>query len=447
MPETLDETYARILRSIKKQHRPDAIRILQFLIYSDQPLTVDQLVDAMVVDISGNGNFDPEMRLPIPCEIMRICSSLLSLVEVPERCFFRKRPPYEVHLAHFSVKEYLMSERVEESFRPSLACPEARASITQVLLIYLSHIGKSIPAETISQHSDKYIDRCRSGKYRGLHVLHPSDYKFPLTTYSADNWMIHARGAEESILSKILQFFCENPEAYIAWCHLFIQDGSKFGDEFDPSVTVEPLYCASGAGLIYTVKSLLQNGANVNAEGGPYSTPLGAASRAGHVKVVSILINHGAQVNPDDKGRYVPLNGHALQIASYNGHYEIVQILIEHGAIVNAQEGFYGNALTAACYHGYRQIAETLIAHGANINAQAGFYGYSIVAAAYYGHLAIVRLLIDHGADVNAHTSMTALSAASERGHERIVQLLRDHGAEPNSSESEGERRGSYSRK
>jgi ankyrin repeat protein len=39
---------------------------------------------------------------------------------------------------------------------------------------------------------------------------------------------------------------------------------------------------------------LLDAGANVNAEGGPYGNALQAASEEGHVKVVQMLLEQGA---------------------------------------------------------------------------------------------------------------------------------------------------------
>jgi predicted transcriptional regulator len=57
LPQTLDETYARILRSIPEEHKQNAIRILQFLIYSERPLRIEEAVDALVVDIKEDQYF------------------------------------------------------------------------------------------------------------------------------------------------------------------------------------------------------------------------------------------------------------------------------------------------------------------------------------------------------------------------------------------------------
>jgi hypothetical protein len=44
LPKTLEETYARILANIDEKHRQYAIRILQFLTYSERLLTIHEVV-------------------------------------------------------------------------------------------------------------------------------------------------------------------------------------------------------------------------------------------------------------------------------------------------------------------------------------------------------------------------------------------------------------------
>ena len=54
-----------------------------------------------------------------------------------------------------------------------------------------------------------------------------------------------------------------------------------------------------------------------------------------------MLLNNGAEVNAQG-GRF----GNALQAASYQGHEATVRLLLlDKGAEVNAQGGKYGNAL------------------------------------------------------------------------------------------------------
>jgi hypothetical protein len=79
LPETLDDTYARILQMIPKNQRKVAHAALQLLAVSVWPLTVDEVAEASVIDPKVEG-FDPILqRLRNPCHILKICSGLVMM--------------------------------------------------------------------------------------------------------------------------------------------------------------------------------------------------------------------------------------------------------------------------------------------------------------------------------------------------------------------------------
>src|SRR5205814_2331503 len=118
LPDTLNGTYDRILCAIDKEYSQDALQILQWLVYSARPLRIDEVVDAIAVCSDSDYLFDVESRLPDPQDILTICSSLVTLVGV------------EIRLAHFSVKEYLMSERIQKGPAPQYSIREIPANIS-----------------------------------------------------------------------------------------------------------------------------------------------------------------------------------------------------------------------------------------------------------------------------------------------------------------------------
>ncbi|KAF3007281.1 hypothetical protein E8E14_000940 [Neopestalotiopsis sp. 37M] len=71
-----------------------------------------------------------------------------------------------------------------------------------------------------------------------------------------------------------------------------------------------------------------------------------------------MLVDNGADVNAQG-GKY----GNALYAASAKGYQEIVQILVDNKADVNAQGGFYGkdNALYTASERGHQEIVQLLL--------------------------------------------------------------------------------------
>ncbi|KAJ7875515.1 ankyrin repeat-containing domain protein [Mycena olivaceomarginata] len=210
------------------------------------------------------------------------------------------------------------------------------------------------------------------------------------------------------------------------------------------------LQAASFNGQKALVQLLIDNGADINIQGGFFGNALQAASFKKHEELVYLLTYNGADVNA--------LGGHfgnALQAASYmgieqvirlligkgadvnakgGGHEPVVHFLLKNGADVNAQGGYYCNALQAASFKGHTPVVHLLIQNGVNLNAQGKEYGHALQAASYNGHEPVVLLLIKNGADVNAQGGEygNALQAAAYNGSQRVVQLLLDKGADIN---------------
>src|SRR5579862_7847890 len=127
LPKTLDDTYARILCSIDEEHSKNALKILQWLVYSARPLQLEEVAEVIAVDIEDNPRFDTKRRLPEPRDILTICSSLITIVTGVAN--------EQVRLAHFSVREYLVSERIQTGY--SIREMPANISIAETCLAYL----------------------------------------------------------------------------------------------------------------------------------------------------------------------------------------------------------------------------------------------------------------------------------------------------------------------
>jgi hypothetical protein len=275
---------------------------------------------------------------------------------------------YTIRLAHFSVKEYLVSDRMRAS-RYSIKEITTNISIAETCLVYLLQFDKpdSLTPRTLDE--------------------------LPLVGYAAEYWTQHARWAGEDAIafhSLIMEFFLSKKDAYVNWVQLFNPDRpwKKPNLTKDLESVASPLYFASLTGLIESVRMLLEKGADVNAQGGHYGNALQAASARGHDQIVQRLLEKGADVNAQG-GDY----GNALQAASAWGHDQIVQRLLEKGADVNAQGGPYGNALQAASARNHDQIVQRLLEKGADVNAQGGTYGNALQAASAKGHDQIVQRL------------------------------------------------------
>ncbi|KAH8978254.1 hypothetical protein EDB86DRAFT_3054111 [Lactarius hatsudake] len=164
MPKTLDETYERALLAIGTQVRQYAQRLFQCLSVSIRPLRVEELADILAVrfDPGVLPKFNPDWRLGHPEEaVFSVCSGLISVVDVDG---FRV-----VQFSHFSVKEFLTSDRLatarEDLSGYHIVPHSAHTILAQASLSVLLRLDDHIDKDTIKG--------------------------FPLSDYAARHWIDH----------------------------------------------------------------------------------------------------------------------------------------------------------------------------------------------------------------------------------------------------------------
>lgn len=117
-----------------------------------------------------------------------------------------------------------------------------------------------------------------------------------------------------------------------------------------------PLRSACLMGRMSTVQLLMEYGAG--AKSGSLDDALHAAAAKGYAVIVKLLIQEGADVNHQG-GTF----GTALQAAAYTGHKETVEVLVDAGADVYAQ-GYSLDAFHAAAEGGHQEIVLLLLMRG-----------------------------------------------------------------------------------
>jgi hypothetical protein len=340
-----------MLYNIPSEYKSGAIRLLQFLVYAKRPLSLSGAIEVLATQIDQEPRgFDVDSRLCQKADVLRYCPSLVIIAKVTNYA----ETVEELHLAHFSVKEYLLEQAQFDLESASIV-------ITRTCLTYL-------------------------GDIRGSHSTIRRD--FPMARYAAGSWMDYAVSAETSEdIVRITVSFLRDETTFQRWCRLYEAD-RWWGNE--PGPRGSRLYYACLGGLPWAARDLTTEGADVNAQGGEYGNALQAASYEGHLEIVQLLLDKGADVNAQG-GEC----SNALYAALLRGNLEIVQMLLDKGADVNAQGGRYGNALQAASFKGNPEIVQILLDKGADVKAQGGEYGNALQAASRLGLLVVVQVLLD----------------------------------------------------
>ena len=481
LPTTLDETYERALDWIPKEKRQHAHRLFQCLVVAIRPLRVEELAEIFAIEFEADSgpSLKEGWRPESPEDaVMSACSTLIAVIEDKDSKI--------VQFSHFSVKEYLTSDRLRTS---------EMGNIRQYHIpLNAAHTILARACLTVLLQLDENVDKERLKT-------------FPLAFYAAQHWVDHAKyedvasriqGAIErffdpskpylttwtwihemnfflgSVRIKTIDTLRERPSRpdstalyYAVLCgfsglanylitthaenvnakctngrtpliaasyfglfdiaHLLLQHNADVNARNEANWT--PLHYSSLNGQARVAQLLLEHGATINAQENGGRTPLYRASENGHLEVVKILLGHGATVNAQDDDRRTART--SLYGASKNGHLEVVKILLGHGATVNAQDDYRLTPLYGASENGHLEVVKILLGHGATVNAQGDDRRTPLYRASENGHLEVVKILLGHGADVHIRRGdRTPFQVATKNGHDEVAQLLLEHGAE-----------------
>ncbi|KAL8830056.1 MAG: hypothetical protein Q9191_001649 [Dirinaria sp. TL-2023a] len=113
LPKTLNATYTRVMENMNQNYYKRAMVVLKLLALSCHPVQVQEASEFVAFDFDTKDDlrFDYELRLPEVERIFDICSGLVSMntIVLTHADGSIKETIRELHLAHFSVKEFLLS--------------------------------------------------------------------------------------------------------------------------------------------------------------------------------------------------------------------------------------------------------------------------------------------------------------------------------------------------
>lgn len=426
LPKTLDETYARILAKIPEEHSEDARRILQCLISAFYPLDVKEVAEIVAINPFQDPIIDFDSKLYDPQDVLTICSSLVSVIPSTRGIVDTKEekfPIQELRLAHYSVKEYLISNRVNGALAPMYSIDErlAHDAMAGFCLRYLlqfdqDDLGRGLPGSQYGLLENAlfapYATRCWGRHFRAAAPDMSSSSHRNALALTKDQRII--RNA-----LKLQKKWWEFDNNLDLWGLL-------------KTDTINPLYYASLHGLTSVMSTLLGLGEDVHSLG-PRGTALAAACSSGHADAVRLLLQAGANIELDTstmpgwrgKGRT------PLDYAVSGKHVSVVELLLAEGADVNHPGPSSQAAIIQAVYNKDITIARLLISAGADVNKFDKWNPETpLQIACEYGDEGMVDLILSAGAPVNDEPSLwgNSLTLAMCGGNVSIINKLQNLG-------------------
>ncbi|MEZ5417490.1 MAG: ankyrin repeat domain-containing protein [Vicinamibacterales bacterium] len=180
-----------------------------------------------------------------------------------------------------------------------------------------------------------------------------------------------------------------------------------------------PVADAAMAGDSATVKTLLQQGSDVNAAQGDGMTALHWAAMKGDAELAQMLIYAGANVKATTR-----LGGNTpLIVATRNGHAAVVEALLKAGADPKLATSSGTTPLMLASASGNVAAVKALIAAGAEVNAkESSMEQTALMFAAANTRVDVMRELIAAGANVKATSKVVDLTTLTSPEEEFFRQ-------------------------
>lgn len=401
LPKTLDEFYARTLLGIDQSYRQMTINAFQWLAFSKRPLRIEELAEAVLIDPKATPSFDRIERWYDSHDMLKVLSSLVTVSIRKEWHFEDELEIKEIRLAHFSVKEYLISIQPKPADLSQIFVTEVTADqfITESCLLYM---------KSIAELEDNY-------------PMRPNLIEFPLLHYACRHWRDHLRDvhfeSSKAFADMVFALFNSKSES-LAGLLIFNDENPAYdqGSEWAVSCVSSPkslFHNACCLGLDHTVQRLLELKKNLHVESTDLGYTLLVIVARGYTTVVDKLLNAGADVN------------YRLESADLNYRPKHADLNYRFGSA-----GFrYISPLCVAASKGFEEIVIKLLNAGADVNMNPGYT--ALYTAVVNGHDTIVGRLLEAGADVNLFSEVhgPALYAARVRGHKAIVNKLLKAGA------------------
>ncbi|KAL8721991.1 MAG: hypothetical protein Q9225_001426 [Loekoesia sp. 1 TL-2023] len=420
MPQGLHQTYKRNWDSIQEAPEPDrnrAVNILRWLTFGYRTFTVQEMTEALIVELDEASEAFCEDDLPAEIdseysnnEIKGPCRSLVELRDVSKN----SNPQLNmVHLVHASVREFLRDTLPAPTIVKPFPSTGSHNAVHHVILAAYCLRYLNCPQAWNRSH-DKDSDSLRED----ADSFDKDSNSF--TGYAVYWWFSHLRESEEyyDIVSGLVHDFMR-PENV---------NFRNWRQEIEPqNDNASAMYYASAFGLLRTMDFLHSNGDDIDSVGGLLGTALQAACAEGHGAAFDRLMKWGADVTVEG-GLY----HNAVNAAAYCGRDRMVKALLDRETVTDLLTSQGRKAIRTASEQGHLDIVRLLLDHSAvaapdaSVIERSAYLSDSLLGTAKTGHAAIARLLLERGANSTASDDYkdTPLHVAAANNHIEVVKLL-----------------------
>ncbi|ETS75921.1 hypothetical protein PFICI_12865 [Pestalotiopsis fici W106-1] len=452
-PETLNELYTDILKDTAGKERLQMIKLFQWVLFAERPLSSQELREAIATD--------RDMTCATVSQLRDHDSWIESLNQ------------FEIHIKHitkglvaFETRD--LWEHFLQQHGPSLHANQTPTGaghfeISRSCLRYIM-LSEVLEATQLSRSL-----LCAT---------------FPLLPYMIRFFFHHIRKVEqEGILqTDLLPLLWDEkagPSDKIARLWRTLDPESAHTPNGWPYIGATPLHVLVALGSRSAFETFLQENPEVDGRDLEGNTPLLLAIRESHLDMALMLVNRSVDWklryangidedirridNTDNRKSYVTgfqLDGaiyFVVQELSYEGKDDVLETFLSELLIAGANtcrlmafnatsnaDTYYNNvnnededddAILLASRRGQASTVSTLLIHGVSATYQGSNGQTPLDLALAGGHLDIIRLLLEKGVDQNALCNkhgQIPLELALGKGQFDVARLLFEMGADPN---------------
>ncbi|KAM0271628.1 hypothetical protein ACHAQH_009035, partial [Verticillium albo-atrum] len=445
-PTGLNHIYERNWAKIENSARRDrAVALLRWAAFALRPLTVGEITEAVLIVEEDEDLLADELPDAVDDDyinkgILKLCAPLLEVRRPGPESAPRTRT---VHLAHFTIRQFLMG----------------RLPAGSILQDEALHLSNERVQNTILARSCLWYVQCRKTWQDGANI-HGSPFQTALRDYAAASWHAHVKSGllleqHPDTMERVLRFMSEAHFCWDAWRKwLDIHDEEEKQEAEDEEVPPGPCYYALKLGLdavafchirkfgpgrsvngagrsvldlccaqgnVEFAEMILDAGVDIETKAGTGRTPLYSASRHGQSRLVQTLLERGARVDVMNRYGWTPVN-----LAADGGHVEVVKQLVANGADFRAADNDGWTTVNYAANNGHLEVVMFLVEKDADITIANNDGWTTVHGAANNNHLDVVKFLVEKGADIMVVDKFgwTPVNAAADNGHLEVVKFL-----------------------